>query len=131
MVHVIEFTTARFDAAKEPPNPINPIAGQSVLAWLRNAIAAAGYEATEPDAEDWGWYMRVKSGHEVYLVGASGENEDSAAETDWIVQIHKQRKLVHKIAGKNKMAVDDPLSALIERCIREDPGSKNVIVDRE
>ena len=131
MVHVIQFTTAKFDVSKETPNPINPIAGKSVLVWLRDAIAADGCEATEPDAEDWGWYMHVTYGNDVYLVGASGENDGASAVTDWVVQIHKQRKLVQKIAGKNKMTVDDPLSALIERCIREDPESEDVALDRE
>ncbi len=131
MVHVIEFTSATFDVSRETPNPINPIAGKALLAWLRMDIVGAGYEATEPDAEDWGWYIRVKSADGAYLVGASGENDGSAAETDWVVQIHKQRKLMEKIAGRNKMTADDPLSALIERCIRDDAGSKDIHVDRD
>lgn len=131
MAHVIEFTTVKFDVSKETPNPINPIGGQSVLAWLRGAIAADGYEATEPATEDWGWYMHVTGGNDTYLIGASGENDGSATATDWVVQIHKQRKLLQRVAGKNMMMADDPLSALIERCIREEPDSKNVTVDRE
>ena len=34
MAHIISFTTDRFDVSGERPNPINPIAGQSVLLWL-------------------------------------------------------------------------------------------------
>ena len=31
MPHLISFTTKNFDASKETPNPINPIAGETVL----------------------------------------------------------------------------------------------------
>lgn len=51
MAHVISFCTARFDTQKETPNPINPIAGQSVLNWLRDELANASYRSTDPDAK--------------------------------------------------------------------------------
>jgi hypothetical protein len=34
VAHVITFRSARFDIATETPNPINSIAGQSLLRWL-------------------------------------------------------------------------------------------------
>jgi hypothetical protein len=59
MAHLITFATSRFDMAKETPNPFNPIAGEHLLIWLGEKLAEHGYEATEPAAEDWGWYMDV------------------------------------------------------------------------
>ena len=53
MAHLITFTTARFDISKEPPNPINPIAGHVVLTWLREELLRAHYRVSEPDTEDW------------------------------------------------------------------------------
>src|ERR1051325_3168468 len=55
MAHVITFRSSRFDTAAETPNPINPIAGESVLSWLSEGLASA-YEVTAPATEDWGGY---------------------------------------------------------------------------
>jgi hypothetical protein len=66
MAHLITFTTARFDTTKEPPNPINPIAGQGVLTWLRAELLRAHYRVSEPATEDWGWYMNVDVSHRIF-----------------------------------------------------------------
>jgi len=55
MAHLITFRTAKFDIRRETPNPINPIAGESVLPWLRESLKSRGYEADSPGTEDWGW----------------------------------------------------------------------------
>jgi len=130
MAHVISFTTARFDVSKETPNPTNPIAGQSVLNWLREALGKAENQSTEPDTEDWGWYMDVRSAGSVYLVGASADATDSGPDIEWTVQVHKHRTLADKLLGKNKMAADDPLSAQIESIIRADATFKDIAVER-
>jgi hypothetical protein len=131
MAHVITFRTARFDVSKEKPNPINPVAGESVLRWLRDEIAKAGYRATEPDTEDWGWYIDVQADNSSYLVGASGDADTSTPVVDWTIQVHKARSMKDKMLGRNKMASDDSLSALIERIVRADGRLEEVIVDRE
>jgi len=41
MAHVVSFRTSKFDVRTETPNPINPIAGQGVLRWLRLELAKA------------------------------------------------------------------------------------------
>jgi len=130
MAHIISFRTARFDISKETPNPTNPIAGQSVLNWLREELAKAHYQATEPDAEDWGWYIDVEGGGGSYLVGASGDAEGSTPDVDWTVQVHKSRSLREKLLGRNPMAADDPLFVLIEKIVRADAGIEQVSVDK-
>jgi hypothetical protein len=128
--HLISFTTGKFDATREPPNRINPIAGQSVLAWLRAELTKSGWNVSEPDAEDWGWYSIAQRAGASYLIGASGEEEGDAPPRDWIVQIHKQRTFVEKLTGKNKMSDADPLSAEIEALVRRSGELRNVAVDK-
>ena len=130
MAHLVSFRTARFDPRAEDPNPVNPIAGQSVLRWLRGELANAQCTVTEPSTEDWGWYVDVEAAGAHYLVGASGDAEGSTREIEWILQVHKHRSLKEKIFGQNKMVADDPLVALIERIVRADPQISDVSVDR-
>ena len=54
MARVVRFTTSLFDVAKERPNPINPIPGESLLLWLREK-SLPRVQVSERDAEDWGW----------------------------------------------------------------------------
>ena len=128
--HVVSFRTSRFDVRSETPNPINPIAGESVLNWLRSELAKADYAATEPGTEDWGWYVDVRGNGASYLVGASADAESATPDIEWIVQVHKHRSLKEKILGQNKMAVDDPLVLLIESIVRSDPQMFEVSIDR-
>ena len=132
MAHVITFRSARFDTASEPPNPINPIPGESVLRWLRERLAGSRYETTAPAAEDWGWYLDATVDGATYLVGAGGaEVEESPGHVDWTIQIHKHRSLRDKLTGRNKLAGDDPLSSAIERLVRQDSGITGIEVERE
>jgi len=131
MAHIISFRTRKFDVTAETPNPINPIAGQSVLLWLKAELLRADYQVTEPDAEDWGWYMDVTGNDATYLVGASADADGSTPEVEWVIQVHKHRSMKDKLLSRNTMTVDDPLAALIERIIRADPQMSDVSVERE
>jgi len=131
MAHIVSFRTSKFDVSAETPNPINPIAGQSVLKWLRAELAKADYTATEPDTEDWGWYMDVAGNDGSYLVGASADADASTPDVEWVVQVHRHRSMSDKLFGRNKMAPDDPLAALTERIVRGDSQISDVSVERE
>jgi hypothetical protein len=128
VAHVISFSTEMFDISKETPNPINPIAGQTVLNWIRGKLQGSGFTATEPDTEDWGWYVGVEGHGCSYLVGASGEPERPAPDVDWTIQIEKSRSLKDKLTGRNKMAGDDPLAAFLEKVIRNEPAFRDIDV---
>lgn len=141
MAHTISFKTARFDPAKELPNPVNPIAGQALLLWLREHLAAAGWTATEPAAEDWGWYMYASRDAAHYLIGASGDadlpDEPATArhapqprDIEWVVQIERRRSLTDKLLGRNKPAPSDPLTAALAGWIGAEPDFREVEVDR-
>lgn len=129
--HVITFRSDRFDAGGEPRNPINPIAGESVLRWLREPLRQSGYDATEPQPEDWGWFVGVSGPGGSYLVGASADAEADLGPVDWTLQIHKSRSLKERITGANRLAADDPLSDLIERLIRDGAAAVDVEVQRD
>jgi hypothetical protein len=131
MAHLITFTTARFDPASEPANPINPIAGQLVLAWLQEGLTKAGYRTTEPDTEDWGWYIDVADAQGSYLVGASGDGGGAGTDVEWVIQIHRHRSMMDRVLGRNRLVTDDPLLACIEAIVRTEPSVSNVIVDRD
>ena len=145
MILLISFKTSRFDVTKETPNESNAYAGEGLLKWLRAEIGDHHYSSTEPDSEDWGWYIDVTGPAGSYLVGATAEveykpGEEEAALSydvagdavlDWTVQIHKHRTLKEKLFGKNKMAADDALGALIERIVRSDSTLKDVEVTRD
>lgn len=83
-----------------------------------------------PRTEDWGWYIRVNGHGASYLVGASGQPEGPAPDMDWTVQIHKNRSLVERITGRNKMTSADRLSAVLEKAMRSQPDFGDVEVDR-
>ena len=107
-----------------------PIAGHSVLAWLRSELDRAGWRTTDPDAEDWGWYIDADGASDAYLVGASADAHEPTSEVEWTIQVHKRRSLKDKLLGGNMMSPDDPLSALVERILRADPAITAVEVDR-
>ena len=131
MAHLVSFRTAKFDVRAEDPNPINPIAGQSALNWLRVELGKAKYTATEPDTEDWGWYIDVQGEGVSYLVGASADAESSTPDVEWVIQVHKHRSLKAKLLGQNKLAADDPLVVLIEGLVRADPQFSDISVESD
>jgi hypothetical protein len=120
-----------FDISKEEPNSINPIAGQAVLNWIRGKLAGSGYTSTEPEAEDWGWYIDVSGNGSSYMVGASGEPERPPPDIDWTVQIHKSRSLKDKLTGGNKLTHEDPLAHLLEDIVRNEPSFQNVSFEKD
>jgi hypothetical protein len=127
MACVIRFTTALFDVTQERPNPINPIAGESLLLWLRERAQPA-LQVSPPEAEDWGWYAAVDWQARAYLLGASA-SDDEGAEREWVLQIEKQRSLKEKVMGREKMTADDACAQFFLRLLRAESGFSGVSVD--
>lgn len=126
MARVIRFTTDKFDVAREPPNPINPIPGVSLLQWLREQ-ARPRVELSEPDAEDWGWYAFVDWNGRQYMLGASASEDDGGCE--WVLQIDKQRSIKEKLLGREAMMPDDPCAAYFVSLLQREPAFRNVSAD--
>ncbi len=125
MTVVISFQTGLFDTAAEPENPFNPIAGRSGLVWLQGKLDAVGYTSTEPDAEDWGWYIDVTGADASYMVGAiafTDEQPDKPSELEWLFQVDKSRSVAEKLFGKNKIGQDDALVQAIFTCLNHEDG---------
>lgn len=126
MAILIEFKTSKFDPAAEPPNPINPIRGQSVLKWLREHVIP---DATEPDYEDWGWYSELEFAGSKYLIGSICHDVDESPAgllRDWMIQIHKRRSIGDRLLGRNRIRPDDPVAAQIVAALRGDPAFVDV-----
>jgi hypothetical protein len=120
MAHLIGFKTSKFDPFQEPPNPINPIHGRSILEWLRTHVIPG---AIEPDCEDWGWYTEVEFQGASYLVGGicfMPDEGESAPPYEWLLQIHKNRRFMEKLLGRNKLLQGDPLVTTIAAAIRSE-----------
>jgi hypothetical protein len=130
MAHLITFKSSMFDISTETPNPSNPIAGESLLRWLRPELQRQGFEVTEPAPEDWGWYLDVRTGDSSYMLGASADAEDSQPVVEWALQIHKHRSLADKLRGRNKLTGDDRLLTVVEHAIRAGADASDVVIDR-
>jgi hypothetical protein len=127
MAVVIALTTTLFDVTKERANPINPIAGESLLLWLRQKLGP-GRNLTSPEPEDWGWYGMLDWDGRQYLIGASSDEPESG-EREWILQIDKQRSVSEKLLGREKMGANDPCSRFIRQLIESEPGFTVVSID--
>jgi hypothetical protein len=122
MPSLVQFDTTKFDFAHEPPNPINPIFGQSVLFWAKQVLGQE-FVIGEPAAEDWGWYCDVTKGGVVYLLGASAEpNEDGSWHV--MIQVEPHRSAMDRLTGKK--APHDELGPVIAGIARADPTNRNV-----
>lgn len=126
---VIRFTTSFFDVTRERQNPINPIAGESLLLWLRDR-ARPRFDVSEPDAEDWGWYSSVVCNGRRYTLGASASDEESG-EREWVLQIVKHRSFVERLLGRETMAEDDDCSRFFRTLLENEANFKGVSVDPE
>ncbi len=116
MNEVISFKTSQFDTSKETPNPINPIAGESVLVWLEQNFSLAGYELTDPSPEDWGWYISATGPSGTYMIGAVAFDEEDGAsglEIEWLIQFDRKRTLKEILLGKGKATRDDQLVSAV------------------
>lgn len=125
---VIRFSTSMFDVSKERPNPHNPIAGESLLNWLREK-ARPRYEVSAPDAEDWGWYSSLTCNGRTYLLGASASDDEDDGGREWVLQIVKQRTLREKLLGRARMAADDECAAFFQRLLEREAGFNGVTID--
>lgn len=127
---VIRFMTSQFDVTQERPNPINPIAGESLLRWLQQR-AYPRFEISEPDAEDWGWYSSVSCNGRKYMLGASASDEEENGEREWVLQIIKQRSLGERLLGRAQLEADDELMLFFQELFEKEKGFKNVSMDSE
>ena len=129
MASVFSFSTSKFDVAAEDPNPINPIAGQSLLAWLREA-AQPQVVISEAEPEDWGWYSFAEWNGRTYLLGSSVSEEDNGKH-EWVLQVVKQRWLIEKVLGRERMQKDEGLAVFVLGLLEQEPAFLGVAATAE
>jgi hypothetical protein len=122
MASLVQFDTTKFDFAHEPPNPINPIHGESVLRWIQQELESP-FQFGEPFAEDWGWCCDVLEEDDRYLLGASAEPNDDGS---WhvMIQVEPRRSMMDKLSGKK--APYDALAPAIAEEAMADPDNRNL-----
>jgi hypothetical protein len=115
------FRSSRFNLSKVGDHFINPCCfGEDFSAWLGQKLAERGIAADPPGQEDWGWYLGLSRNGARYLVGVSGNaDESSAHENDgqWRVMVDKSRSFGERLRGAGKIAEDDPIVALLEEIL--------------
>jgi hypothetical protein len=129
MARVIRFNTDKFDVSKERRNPINPIAGESLLWWLREQ-ARPHLDVSEPESEDWGWYSFVDWKGRQYMLGSCASDE-SDGEREWILQVVKQQSFKEKLLGREKMGDRDECAQFFQDILEQEPAFKALSVDSD
>jgi hypothetical protein len=107
MPAVIRFNTGKFDVTRERPNPINPIFGESLLLWLKQALEPA-HDIDNPEPEDWGWYAHLVWAGQRFMLGSSASDEEDG-KREWVLQVVPQRSLKERLLGRGKVEHDHPL----------------------
>lgn len=126
---VIEFDSSRFDLALEPENDINPIPGQSFLAWLKPALERQSLEVSEIGTEDWGWYIMVRAPTGRYVIGASAVPGEADAPVSWTVQATRSRSIREWFTGQGRMTRADPLIESVLALVEAEPDFTELDVD--
>jgi len=105
---LIWFKTDALDVEGEPENPINPIAGASLLNWIQ-AKENGNIEVPDPDYEDWGWYSSIEYAGRPYMIGASAEGRDENGRYHFCFQMKKHRTFKEVLLRREKATGDtDP-----------------------
>jgi hypothetical protein len=126
MSRLFAFRATRFDVARESPNPINPIAGEGLLNWLKVILTEAQYQVSKPVPEDFGWYIDVRGADASYMVVASGDAQAVEPEHAWTIQVRKHSSLVGRLLGEGELKADDPLAAVVESSLRGEAGIRDI-----
>jgi hypothetical protein len=126
------FETSRFNLSQPKDYFINDCCyGDDAAAWLRGKLAEKGIEATEPDQEDWGWYIDMHHDGNAYFVGVGGnaDDEQSGNRGEWRLMVEKHRSIKDKLTGKNQMTENDGVIGILRRIIENEPDMKFLRVE--
>jgi hypothetical protein len=121
-------TTDRFNLSKVQPNFINPCCfGEDFAAWLKGRLGERGIEVSGPGQEDWGWYLKARSGGASYFLAISGNSDDGAINRgEWRVIFVKRRSVWDRITKKGKIVSDDKVLKVLEEILLGQPDFQHV-----
>ena len=124
------FETSRFNLSEVKAHFINPCCfGEDLAAWLRGRLAEKGLGVTEPDQEDWGWYIEVSYEGGSYFIGVGGNADEAGGDSDrgeWRIMVEKHRSLWDRLRGQNRASEADGMTALIREILEAEPAFRNV-----
>lgn len=115
------FRSSRFNLSEAGAHFINPCCfGEDLAAWLGEKLAERGIPTDPPGQEDWGWYLRLSHQGVRYLLGVSGNADESSADRNagqWRIIVDKSRSLGERLRGAGKITQDDPVIGLLEQIL--------------
>lgn len=125
--------TNRFNLSETKPHFINEgCFGEDFAQWLRQRLSLEGVSVEDEWQEDWGWQMGAAVGMTNYLIGVSGMVDDSSNDPnqgEWRIMIEKQRSLLEKVLGKNKMDSHDEMVARVRKLALHEDSFANLRVE--
>lgn len=127
MAHVFRFYTSMFDVTSERPNPVQPMAGESLLTWLHGALRS-DIALSLPEPEDWGWQSSLFWFGSPYTLGASASDEVNG-EWEWVLQIDRQRSVLELLSGDVQLANDDVCVAYLQGLLESEPCFEGMTVE--
>lgn len=121
----VTFRSAQFPPCEGEDAQINPgLWGRRLAEYLGGKLKAAGIEAGEPVAEDWGWLVPIPGGPVPMALCCGHQDGD---DDEFIVFTEPSAPVVRKLF--RKIDVSEPLGRLVsalEKILASDPEIRNV-----
>ena len=115
------FRSSRFNLSEAGAHFINPCCfGEDLAAWLAEKLTERGIQADPPGQEDWGWYVGLSHHGVRYLLGISGNADESSVDRNagqWRIIVDKGRSLGERLRGAGRITQDDPVLGLLEQIL--------------
>ena len=129
----ILFKSERFNLSEPRDFYINDCCfGDDVARWLVGVLRSRNVDVTEPDQEDWGWYIDVALAGQRYFVGIGGVADDEQSlgnRGQWRLMIEKYRTIWERIRRCNELSPEDPLVRLLLDIVADADGLNLIGLD--
>ena len=126
----IVFETSRFAISLPQGQPGSSIPfGKDVIQWLIQRLQAHGVQALSTYEDGDGYEMEARHGSTIYWIAVRGSRvstPQSASDAIWRIVVRKQRSLLERALGKNRMTSTDPLLWMIESALHAEKDITNV-----
>ena len=114
---MLEFTSMAFPADPDEDEAVNPGRyGRKLAQFIAARLPAKGYEAIEPDAEDWGWRVEVRNAEFPLWIGCGNVDETPDTFICFVEPSRPIRKWFRKVETESKVA---PLAAALHAILAE------------
>jgi hypothetical protein len=84
-------------------------------------------EVTEPEQEDWGWYIEATYQGGGYFVGVGGNADEAGGnQGEWRIMVEKRCSTWERLAGKSDMSEADDLMVVLREILTTESDIQNV-----